>query len=125
MPRGDQTGPWGAGPMTGRAVGYCAGTGAPGYTSVGPGGGFRMGAGRGRGFGGGVRGWGNRWCAAGPQAAMRYGWAYGPYAYPADPPKPDPEWERGVLKGQAETLRRQLDRIEKRISEMEAAGTAD
>jgi len=25
MPRGDGTGPWGLGPMTGRAAGYCAG----------------------------------------------------------------------------------------------------
>jgi len=31
MPRGDQTGPAGMGPMTGRAAGYCAGYNAPGY----------------------------------------------------------------------------------------------
>ncbi len=31
MPRGDGTGPMGMGPMTGRAVGYCAGYNAPGY----------------------------------------------------------------------------------------------
>ena len=31
MPRGDGTGPAGAGPMTGRAAGYCAGYRAPGY----------------------------------------------------------------------------------------------
>ena len=31
MPRGDGSGPAGMGPMTGRAAGYCAGYGAPGY----------------------------------------------------------------------------------------------
>jgi len=31
MPRGDGTGPMGMGPMTGRAAGYCAGYGVPGY----------------------------------------------------------------------------------------------
>ena len=31
MPRGDRTGPWGAGPMTGRAAGYCAGYSVPGF----------------------------------------------------------------------------------------------
>ena len=32
MPRGDQTGPAGMGPMTGRAAGFCAGYSTPGYT---------------------------------------------------------------------------------------------
>jgi hypothetical protein len=31
MPRGDGTGPGGLGPMTGRAVGFCAGYPVPGY----------------------------------------------------------------------------------------------
>lgn len=31
MPRRDRTGPAGMGPMTGRAAGYCAGYGTPGY----------------------------------------------------------------------------------------------
>jgi uncharacterized protein DUF5320 len=31
MPGGDGTGPMGMGPMTGRAAGYCAGNGAPGF----------------------------------------------------------------------------------------------
>jgi len=31
MPRGDGTGPTGLGPMTGRAVGFCAGYPVPGY----------------------------------------------------------------------------------------------
>lgn len=31
MPRGDGTGPVGAGPMTGRGAGFCAGYSVPGY----------------------------------------------------------------------------------------------
>ena len=42
MPRGDRTGPMGAGPMTGRAAGFCAGNTAPGYAN--------FGGGRGRGW---------------------------------------------------------------------------
>lgn len=33
MPAGDRTGPAGMGPMTGRAVGLCAGSPAPGFAS--------------------------------------------------------------------------------------------
>lgn len=61
MPRGDRTGPEGAGPMTGRALGYCSGNDQPGYTAdaapqgaargPGYGRGFGRGAGRGRGRG--------------------------------------------------------------------------
>jgi len=38
MPLGDGTGPMGMGPMTGRAAGYCAGFGVPGYMNPIPGG---------------------------------------------------------------------------------------
>ena len=50
MPRGDRTGPTGAGSMTGRGAGYCAGINAPGYISGGGGFGRGMGMGMGRGF---------------------------------------------------------------------------
>jgi hypothetical protein len=33
MPRGDGTGPNGAGRMTGRGAGYCTGNNTPGYTN--------------------------------------------------------------------------------------------
>ena len=33
MPRGDRTGPWGNGPKTGRAAGYCAGSPVPRYSN--------------------------------------------------------------------------------------------
>ncbi len=59
MPWGDQTGPEGWGPRTGRALGYCSGYNSPGYTrgvprggrGFGRGAGFGRGSGRGRGFG--------------------------------------------------------------------------
>jgi len=37
MPLGDGTGPLGLGPMTGRAAGFCAGFGRPGFTNPIPG----------------------------------------------------------------------------------------
>ncbi|MFH1570977.1 MAG: DUF5320 domain-containing protein, partial [Gemmatimonadota bacterium] len=55
MPRGDGTGPWGQGPMTGRSLGYCAGYEQPGYAAPGPGHGWARGGGGGYGRG---RGWG-------------------------------------------------------------------
>ena len=49
MPGGDGTGPIDQGPMTGRAVGFCAGYPNPGFAKLGYG--FRFGRGRGRGLG--------------------------------------------------------------------------
>ena len=44
MPQGDGTGPEGKGPMTGRAMGFCAGFNMPGFANGGRG--CRMGRGR-------------------------------------------------------------------------------
>ena len=58
MPRGDRTGPNGAGPLTGRGLGDCAGTVDANYAvgrGIGFGGAFRRGGrGLGRGFGRGL-----------------------------------------------------------------------
>ena len=74
MPFGDGTGPIGLGPMTGKAAGFCAGFGRPGFAN--PMAGYpynysyagqapvqpRWGWGFGRGFGRGVgRGFGRGW----------------------------------------------------------------
>ena len=101
MPWGDGTGPMGLGPMTGRAAGYCAGYGVPGYAnSYGgkafyggyyPSRGFGVGRGRGFGFGRG-RGFGlgrGRGFGVGRGRGLR-GWAYGgypgfPYQHPYAP----------------------------------------
>ena len=82
----------GAGPMTGRAAGFCAGNTAPGYANFGGGGG----RGFGRGFG---RGWG--WPVAGVGA----------------PPTGDQEL--AVLKQQAQQLKADMDLIQGRIQELE------
>ena len=68
MPWGDGTGPAGAGPMTGRAAGYCAGYSVPGYQNPIPGRGFA-----GRGGGGGGRGWRNRYFATGVPGWAAFG----------------------------------------------------
>jgi len=95
MPRGDRTGPWGQGPMTGRRMGYCAGFSAPGFTASGPGLGYGRGFGFGRGFARGYGlGMGRGWRRGGfgrfrgyPYPSMMpSGYPYGmPYDYPAPP----------------------------------------
>jgi len=130
MPGGDRTGPWGAGPMTGRGVGICAGYGEPGYMNPAYGRGF--GGGRGRGFGrgfgrGGGRGWRHWYYATGLP-----GWARGyshPYPYPAglsvDPgttamtSKATRDEERAYLKEQARYFKQALNDIEKRVNELQ------
>jgi hypothetical protein len=115
MPGGDRTGPQGMGPMTGRAVGYCAGAGMPGYANALPG--------RGMGWvgGGGGRGRGNRWrhwyCATGLPGWARMGyappWTAGPLATP-----PPAEQEVAYLKEQAAYLQRQLEAVNQRLDEL-------
>lgn len=51
MPRGDETGPEGLGPMTGRALGHCTGHASPGFMKSG---GLGLARGRGRGIGRGL-----------------------------------------------------------------------
>ena len=88
MPRGDRTGPWGAGPMTGRAAGYCAGYSVPGFMNPIGEYGRGWGRGRGRGFGrGGGRGFGRGWYSYPPLAVGQpaYPQAYPPVAQPQSP----------------------------------------
>ena len=120
MPGGDGTGPGGMGPMTGRAAGYCAGYGAPGFMSPMPGGGYW---GRGRGGGG----WGrrNQFYATGltgwQRAAMGGFAAPGAMPYAASfAPTATREQELDLLKGQAEYFEDALEGIKKRILELEA-----
>jgi len=82
MPRGDGTGPWGEGSMTGRGAGFCAGFDVPGHMNPLPrrGLGWRRGFGRGRGRGFG-RGWGTGF--------GRGRWA-GYYSMPYYPAQPTP-----------------------------------
>jgi hypothetical protein len=88
----------GAGPRTGRGMGYCSGYDQPGFANPAPG--FRGGVGFGR--GGMGRGWRHRYYATGVP-----GWVM-----------PTPEQETADLKAQADWLKGQLDAIQKRIEEL-------
>jgi len=118
MPRGDGTGPMGMGPMTGRAAGFCAGFGVPGYANPIPGRGFGMGRGW---FGGGGRGWRHWYYATGLPGWMRAGYApaWGmPYPPAWDMSAPSPEQETAALRQQAEALKAALDQINQRLEEI-------
>ena len=110
MPRGDRTGPAGMGPMTGRAAGYCAGYGVPGYMN--PYGG-RMGGGFGWGRG---RAWGY-----GPPAAF-WGAPYG--VYPSAPPY-SAEQERQALQSQVKFFEDQIAALKTRIEELGSEASED
>jgi hypothetical protein len=120
MPFGDGTGPAGMGPMTGRAMGYCAGYPRPGYASPG----FGYGGG-GRGFGGRGHGWRHWYYATGMPGWMRAGWSgYGTNApYLSSPPAGwSKDQETEMLKNQADDLRNALGEIEKRLADLESSG---
>ena len=99
MPRGDRTGPLGAGPMTGRAAGVCAKPAAPGIATFGRGRGCGMGFGRGSG--------GGRGLGRGGVAPMARNIV----------PTGDPEL--AVLKQQSLQLKTDLELIQSRIQELE------
>ena len=109
MPRGDRTGPMGAGRMTGRGAGWCAGYDRPGYANPAP----RLGLGLGYRNGGG--GWRNMYYATGLP-----GWAR---AGTVPPPVPAAEQELADLKAQAGWLAGQFDAIQKRIEDFETEVT--
>jgi len=114
----------GMGPMTGRAAGYCAGYGMPGFTNPAGGRGF-FGRGMGRGMGfwgrGGGRGWRNRFNATGIP-----GWAWGGAApYGAPYAAPTKVQEVDMLKGQAEQFEAALGDIRKRLQELETEKAAE
>lgn len=96
MPRGNQTGPWGEGPRSGRAMGTCAGYDTPGYMRHGPGMGF--------GWDRGLR-----------HPRLRSAYGMYPYAHP----QPAPEDELRALKEEADALARHQEQIASRIQEIE------
>ena len=119
MPRGDRTGPMGAGPMTGRGAGYCAGYSVPGYMNSVPSRGWGVGYGAGWGRG---RGWGR-----GFGRGFGWRWAVYPYGYPAVPYTPGvkPQQETDILKGQAKAMQEELSAINQRIKELESNNTSE
>jgi hypothetical protein len=114
MPAGDGTGPMGDGPMTGRQMGYCGESGAPGFMRTPEQGGQGMGSGRGR--RGGRRGWRHRFHATGlPWWARGQGGA----SHPA--PTAAAEQQPETLKAQVDHLERSLQEMRERITELESA----
>jgi hypothetical protein len=115
MPRGDRTGPYGAGSMTGRAAGYCAGYAVPGYMNLR----FGYGRGYGRGWGRGFgrvrgRGWGRVW------------YAYPPvYPQAVQPPTPEQEvtdlenYHKNLVAEKAD-LEKEINNIKTRIEDLKA-----
>ena len=129
MPGGNQTGPMGQGPKTGRASGYCAGFNQSGWMNRMVGRWFgRGGGGQGGGQGGG--GWGRRhWFHATgltgwQRAAMRVSAWGGSGPLPtadADHPAATQEQELVSLKQQASQLEAGLEQIRNRIEELSKA----
>lgn len=120
MPRGDGTGPAGMGPMTGRAAGYCAGYGMPGFMNPGAGWGFAPRGGRGWFGRGGGRGHRNWFWATGLTGWQRsaMGWpAYGPA--PVAPYQPTAEQELAALRDQVKFMEEGMKEAQDRISELE------
>ena len=128
MPRGDRRGPEGAGPMTGRGLGYCSGNDQPGFAAdaapQGAARGFRNGAGRGPGFGRG-RGF----ARAGRGCGMGYGFAAGRGAGAYYAPAAESEAEdftsqeskdREItrLENLANTLASELDIVKKQLNNL-------
>ena len=121
MPGGDGTGPLGSGAMTGRAAGFCAGSGVPGFATPRFGRAFR-GWGRGR---GGGRGRGLPVPGLTEGSPVGLGWPSVAPPGPAAPHSPAPaaaitrQQEIDALKGQAEYLKDILDGLRRRIEELQ------
>ena len=118
MPGGDRTGPLGRGPMTGRALGYCAGYNDPGFSKGFPQGrGFGFGRGFGRGWGRGFgRGRGFWWRGSYPFSTPYY--EPGPYYYPGTYSPVSQEDEKAYLEDLIKRLEEELKDVRDRIQEL-------
>lgn len=110
MPRGDGTGPMGAGAMSGRNAGYCRGSASPGSANT---------PGRGFGFGGGGQRRRNMLRTTGMPGRMNFSTGGATQAVQ------DPELERRSLKNEGEALQAKLDRIKSRLAALETGPTTE
>jgi hypothetical protein len=125
MPRGDRTGPLGAGPMTGRAAGYCAGYSVPGFMNSTGGYGRGWGRGHGRGFGRGWgRGFGRGWYTYPPPVVGQpvYPQAYPPVTQPQSPKQEVAALEnyQKQLEAEKADLEQEMGGVKARIEELKA-----
>jgi hypothetical protein len=104
--------------MTGRAAGYCAGYGVPGYMNPVPGRGYW---GRGRGGGWGWRNWYRATGMPGWARAARGMPAWGqPWGYGAGAPyAPTRDQQADALKAQVEVLEQQLEDLRSALADLE------
>lgn len=113
MPRGDRTGPWGLGPLTGRRAGFCAGFPVPGFLNRPFWGFLRFGGGWGRGL--------RRmyWATGLPGWLRAWGWfpAFFPGQVPLGASASAQELE--ILKQQASFLEKELEEVRAQIKELE------
>ena len=109
MPGGDRRGPSGYGPMTGRGMGFCSGYDRPGFANNYPGRGMGRRCFTGQGFGGGGRGFRNRFFQTAPYGNWDYRGNY----------ELTPEREMDMLRNEARAIEGELDNIQSRISELE------
>ncbi len=120
MPRGNRTGPWGDGPMSGRGAGYCAGNDRPGFANSGRGYGRGMGFGqefgRGRGMGYGP----GRGQGRGQGRGMGYGGPgyREPDRYIPVYREPSPDEEKKYLEDVVKDLEAELENVKTRINEL-------
>jgi hypothetical protein len=118
MPKGDRTGPMGAGAMSGRAKGFCSGFDMPGYAHPMGAGGAGMRAGRRRGGGSGPTAGGRGWCYR-PFAASRMGrMNFGGYRSVLQPV--NPELDKESLRNRSQVLQSELDAVNSRLAEIES-----
>ena len=116
MPRGDKTGPTGAGPRTGRMKGFCMGFGIPGtfnrFQDVASPWRGRGGQGRrNRFFNTGLTGW---------QRSAWFGFGRGSRGFSTSDSDFAPGSQLETLKAQAQQLEEAMDGIKRRIQEMES-----
>jgi len=116
MPRGDNTGPAGMGPMTGRAKGFCSGFNAPGFMNQGPWqGGFRN---RGN-------GWGNRGCGRNRWGQFQANPVFQTNYVMPNNPEIIQQQEIDYLKNQAQNMEAALNQVRNRIQEIGKQKTSE
>jgi len=114
MPGGDHTGPWGQGPLTGRAAGYCAGYDRPGTSNC---------------FPTSRRGYGRRFFRRGLAFRCGAGWGNSRMAWEENWPRPVSRpnltstvattSQMAIMQARAEDLAAELKELQQRLALME------